>query len=174
MQARIELQLLFWQELEQQLQKHKLPLATTADYMYSRERISDCYRKARGSRGYGIAIELLHQARDHKQLLLWIEMGKHDIGFGVYLCQNGHFKSLADFRRSKFGRDSLQQFAQQLGLSLEDDSALLYPPLTKCPLQFVPLELSDMQLLALPAERQKIVKAIALEAKQLYAKFPRA
>jgi hypothetical protein len=171
-QARIELQLLFWQELEQQLLHYKLPVVTDVDYRYSRERITNCYRKSRGSSGYGIAIKLLHQEHDHKQLLLWIELGKHTMGFGVYLYQRGQLKSTTDFRRSKFGRVQLQQFADTLGLETENDGALLYPPLTKCPTQFVPLELADMQQLAQPTWRQALVKGIALEAKRLVAKFP--
>lgn len=171
-QARIELQLLFWQDLEQQLRHYKLPLVTDVEYWYSRERITDCYRKMRGSTGYGIAIELLHQEHDQKQLLLWLELGKHTIEFGVYFYQRGQFKSAADFRRSKFARIQLQQFADSLGLELEKDGAVLYPPLTKCSMQLVPLELADMQKLAQPAMRLALAKAIALETKRLYAKFP--
>ncbi|MGI4886179.1 MAG: PD-(D/E)XK nuclease family protein [Janthinobacterium lividum] len=172
-QARIELQLLFWQELEQQLLYYKLPVVAETTYKYSRERITDCYRKSRKSRGYGIAIELLRRDRDQKQLLLWIELGKHTIGFGVYLCERDQFKSAADFRRGRFGRDQLQQFVDNLGLAIESDGALLYPPLTQCPMRFVPFELADMQQLAQHPVRLALVKAIALETKRLFTKFPR-
>jgi hypothetical protein len=173
-QARIELQLLFWQELEQEMRRLKLTLALELSDHYCRERITDCYRKARSTRFYGIAIELLHQARDQKQLVLYVEMSKHTIEFGVYFYQQGHYKSATDLRRSKFGRDQLQQFTDQLGLAVEADGALLNPPLAKCPLPFVSFELEAMQRLAQPAERLTLIKAVAQEAKKLYAKFPRA
>lgn len=174
-QARIELQLSFWQELEQELLRHKLPLFHESDWTYSRERITDCYRRTRSSssKGYGIGIELLQQFPGDRRLLLWLGLDK-TLYAGIYLHQQGHFKMSANARRIQFGKPQLRQFANKLGLELEDNEALLTIPLTKCPLQLVPLELADMQLLAQPTERQKLVKAIALEAKQLYTKFPRA
>ncbi|MGI4742637.1 MAG: PD-(D/E)XK nuclease family protein [Janthinobacterium lividum] len=172
-QARIELQLSFWQELEQELLRHKLPLFHESDWTYSRERITDCYRRARSSKGYGLGIELLQQSPGDRRLLLWLGLDK-TLYAGVYLHEQGHFKRAANARRIQFGKPQLRQFADELGLELENNEALLTLPLTKCPLQFAPLQLADMQLLAQPIERQKLVRAIALEAKQLYTKFPRA
>ncbi len=119
----------------------KLMLALERSDHYCRERITDCYRKARSIWFYSIAVELLHKAHDQKQLVLYVEMGKHTLEFGVYFYQQGHY------------------IADQLGLEIEADGALLNLPLTKCPLSFVPFELETMQRLAQPAKRQKLVKA---------------
>lgn len=170
-QARIELQLLFWQDLEQQLRQANLPLAEEVDGYYSRKHVTDCYRKSRVTRNYGIAIELLRQERDHKQLVLCLDVDR-ELSFGVYLFQHGAVKTATDFRRSKFGQPQLQQFAEALHLPFEPaDQLLLALPLKSYPLQFLPFELETMRQLAQPAERQAISKKLALEAKRLYTKF---
>lgn len=170
-QARIELQLLFWQDLEQQLHQAGLPLAKEVDGYYSHRHVTDCYRKSRVGRNYGIAIELLRQERDHKQLLLCLDVDR-DLSFGIYLFQRGEAKTATDFRRSKFGRDQLLQFAEALQVPFEpEEQLLLAPPLKSCKLQFLPFELTDMQRLAQPAERQALIKKLALETKRLYTKF---
>ena len=172
-QAQVELQLLFWQDLEEQLTLCKLPLTTDADDYYTRERVEDCYFKSRRTRKYGIGIELLNQSRDSKQLILWIELN-NDLKFSTYLYQKGQFKTREEFRKAKFGREELQQFANNLKLPLDSkEHDLFSPPFTSPNIQFLPFQLDDMKLLAQPAERQAIAKKIALEAKRIYQKFPR-
>ena len=172
-QACVELQLLFWQELEQQLLLCKLPLTNDADFYYNRERVEDCYFKNRRARGYDIGIELLKQARDNKQLILWIELDR-ELKFSTYLYHKGQIKTEADFRKGKFGKDELQQFAKNLKLPLDlDEQNLLSPPFTSRNIQFLPFLLDEMKLISQPDERKAIAKKIALEAKGLYQKFPR-
>ncbi|UOQ76547.1 PD-(D/E)XK nuclease family protein [Hymenobacter sp. 5516J-16] len=170
-QAKIELQLCFWEELEQQLQQAKLTVITDIDYRYSREKITDCYRRNRRVRDYGIPIELLRQERDEKQLVLWIELNRC-LSFSVSFFQQGHIKSVSSFRRSKFAHTELEQFAAANDVEvIQDGNTLLELELTSCPIAFLPLDLPDMQLLADPESRQKLVKKITQEVKKLHRQF---
>lgn len=170
-QTRIELQLLFWEELHEQLQRQKVPLADNLDYMFSRQHVTDCYRKKRGNHGYGIATVLLEEKRDQKQLLLWIELDK-TLRFTVYIHKKEDIQSTANVNRSKFGRVEMQKFTESLSWSDEPlGNALCWKPVESVDFQFLPFELESMQHLIVVAERQKLIKKLVLEIKRLHVKF---
>lgn len=88
-EAKIDIQFAFWEELEKRLKEAGYKI--THDQKYSRDRVRKYYTSPKNNKYYGIMFEVVGQFEDSSRLLFFIELGSY-IYYGFTISKSGYRK----------------------------------------------------------------------------------
>ena len=169
-QAKIQLQLAFWKELEEALEKKKIPLETH-NYTYDAARVERYYRSRNNNKGFGL-ITVLETGTRNARLQLWIEV-EDRLSIGLYAMQGDKVMDSAAYFKRGLARERVEQFIEKHEWELPAEGDVLAYTDPGVELHFRQYDDATMLALSTTAKRTEIINAISSKVASLHRSFKR-